>query len=211
MGSPATAYFPDSQLSKAPESTPQPDSAASQTNCLRKAPTLAMFPPSVIANVLVLLTTIGSPIIASAQAQEVGPNERLKMLFGDLQSVEPLQIVAPGLILDDVKFVSLQGSIVRLEEVVTGKLVDVSLSAIRSIAIEQDHRLKATLWGTTGGMLVGSVFGLMVGSFKCSDLETCLSDERAGAVRWGTALGLVGGGAGFVLGRRSRYWEAIFP
>ena len=89
--------------------------------------------------------------------------------------------------------------------------MDVNLSAIRGIAAEQSNWLKATLWGTTGGMLVGSVFGLMIGSFKCSDIETCLSDERAGAVRWGATLGLVGGGAGFVLGRKVVIGRRFFP
>ena len=206
MGSPATASVLDLQMSEQSDSAPQSDPGANLTNRMRQAVTPSQ---SLMAAISVLVTIVGGPAIA--QAQPVEPSERLMILFGDLASVAPLQIITPGRILDDVKFVSLQESTVRLEEVVTGKLVDVNLSAIRSIAIEQDHRLKAALWGTTGGMLVGSVFGLMVGSFKCSDLETCLSDERAGAVRWGTALGLVGGGAGFVLGRRSRYWEAIFP
>jgi len=206
MGSPATASALDLQMSEQSDSAPQSDPGANLTNRMRQAVTPSQ---SLMAAISVLVTIVGGPAIA--QAQQVEPSERLMILFGDLASVAPLQIITPGRILDDVKFVSLQESTVRLEEVVTGKLVDVNLSAIRSIAIEQDHRLKAALWGTTGGMLVGSVFGLMVGSFKCSDLETCLSDERAGAVRWGTALGLVGGGAGFVLGRRSRYWEAIFP
>tara|TARA_Y100000817_G_scaffold314928_1_gene316123 strand:+ start:5141 stop:5629 length:489 start_codon:yes stop_codon:yes gene_type:complete len=162
-----------------------------------------------MAAISVLVTIVGAPAIA--QAQPVEPSERLMILFGDLASVAPLQIITPGRILDDVKFVSLQESTVQLEELATGALVNVDLSAIRGISAEQSHWLKATLWGTSGGILVGSVFGLMIGSFKCSDLEACLSDERAGAVRWGATLGLVGGGAGFVLGRKSRHWEPIFP
>ena len=206
MGSPATASVLDLQMSEHSDSAPQSDPGANLTNRMRQAVTHAQ---SLMAAISVLVTIVGGPAIA--QAQPVEPSERLMILFGDLASVAPLQIITPGRILDDVKFVSLQESTVQLEEIATGALVNVDLSAIRGIAAEQSHWLKATLWGTSGGILVGSVFGLMIGSFKCSDLETCLSDERAGAVRWGATLGLVGGGAGFVLGRKSRHWEPIFP
>ena len=206
MGSPARASVLNLQLSERSESAAQSDSGAHLTNRLRQAVTP---PPSLIAVISVLVTIVGGPAVA--QAQSVEPSERLTMLFGDLASVAPLQIITPGRILDDVKFVSLQESTVQLEEIATGALVNLDLSAIRGIAAEQSRWLKATLWGTSGGILVGSVFGLMIGSFKCSDLESCLSDERAGAFRWGATLGLVGGGAGFLLGRRSRHWEPIFP
>ncbi len=206
MSSPATASVLDLQMSEQSDSAPQSDSGANLTNRLRQAVTPL---PSLMAAISVLVTIIGDP--AMAQSQPVEPSERLTMLFGDLASAAPLQIITPGRILDDVNFVSLQESTVQLEEIATGALVNVDLSAIRGIAAEQSHWLKATLWGTSGGILVGSIFGLMIGSFKCSDLEACLSDERAGAIRWGATLGLVGGGAGFVLGRRSRHWEPIFP
>ena len=195
-------------MSEQSDSAPQSDSGANLTNRLRQAVTPL---PSLMAAISVLVTIIGDPAMAQAQSQPVEPSERLTMLFGDLASAAPLQIITPGRILDDVNFVSLQESTVQLEEIATGALVNVDLSAIRGIAAEQSHWLKATLWGTSGGILVGSIFGLMIGSFKCSDLEACLSDERAGAIRWGATLGLVGGGAGFVLGRRSRHWEPIFP
>ncbi|MBK91158.1 MAG: hypothetical protein CME27_01735 [Gemmatimonadetes bacterium] len=208
MSSPATAPVLDLQMSEQSDSAPQSDSGANLTNRLRQAVTPL---PSLMAAISVLVTIIGDPAMAQAQSQPVEPSERLTMLFGDLASAAPLQIITPGRILDDVNFVSLQESTVQLEEIATGALVNVDLSAIRGIAAEQSHWLKATLWGTSGGILVGSIFGLMIGSFKCSDLEACLSDERAGAVRWGATLGLVGGGAGFVLGRRSRHWEPIFP
>ncbi|GEM_PF-1158503 len=208
MSSPATAPVLDLQMSEQSDSAPQSDSGANLTNRLRQAVTPL---PSLMAAISVLVTIIGDPAMAQAQSQPVEPSERLTMLFGDLASAAPLQIITPGRILDDVNFVSLQESTVQLEEIATGALVNVDLSAIRGIAAEQSHWLKATLWGTSGGILVGSIFGLMIGSFKCSDLEACLSDERAGAIRWGATLGLVGGGAGFVLGRRSRHWEPIFP
>jgi len=208
MGSPATASVLNLQMSKRSKLARQSDSGASLTNRLRRAVTLT---PSLMAATSVLVAVAGGPAITQAQAPPVEPNERLTMLFGDLARVAPLQIITPGRILDDVKFLSIQESTVQLEELATGALVNVDLSAIRGISAEQSHWLKATLWGTSGGILVGSVFGLMIGSFKCSDLEACLSDERAGAVRWGATLGLVGGGAGFVLGRKSRHWEPIFP
>ena len=208
MSSPATASVLDLQMSEQADSAPQSDSGANLANRLRQAGTPL---PSLMAAISVLVTIIGDPAMAQAQSQPVEPSERLTMLFGDLASAAPLQIITPGRILDDVNFVSLQESTVQLEEIATGALVNVDLSAIRGIAAEQSHWLKATLWGTSGGILVGSIFGLMIGSFKCSDLEACLSDERAGAIRWGATLGLVGGGAGFVLGRRSRHWEPIFP
>ena len=208
MSSPTTASVLDLQMREQSDSAPQSDSGANLTNRLRQAVTPL---PSLMAAISVLVTIIGDPAMAQAQSQPVEPSERLTMLFGDLASAAPLQIITPGRILDDVNFVSLQESTVQLEEIATGALVNVDLSAIRGIAAEQSHWLKATLWGTSGGILVGSIFGLMIGSFKCSDLEACLSDERAGAIRWGATLGLVGGGAGFVLGRRSRHWEPIFP
>ena len=114
MGSPATASILNLQMSERSKLARQYDSGASLTNRLRRAVTLT---PSLMAATSVLVAVAGGPAITQAQAPPVEPNERLTMLFGDLARVAPLQIITPGRILDDVKFLSIQESTVFINSI----------------------------------------------------------------------------------------------
>ena len=151
---------------------------------------------------------------ASGLAAQTTPSpdqNRLRTLFSGLPVGENIQLVTPEIILEDARLISLEGSTVQLEQVGTGIPIVVDLTAIRGVSVQRRHWLQSTLWGTSTGLLAGSIFGLMIGSFNCTTVDRCRADERAGAVRLGTTLALVGGGIGFALGRRDVYWYPIFP
>ena len=144
----------------------------------------------------------------AAQRTPSPDQNRLRTLFSGLPVGENIQLVTPEIILEDARLISLEGSTVQLEQVGTGIPIVVDLTAIRGVSVQRRH---GTLWGTSTGLLAGSIFGLMIGSFNCTTVDRCRADERAGAVRLGTTLALVGGGIGFALGRRDVYWYPIFP
>ncbi|MGB1778232.1 MAG: hypothetical protein ACPHQP_01635 [Longimicrobiales bacterium] len=162
---------------------------------------------------LVALFAIALPGVQHAAAQAApGLDEaRLRTLFGQMPVNETVQLITPEIIVDDARFVSLEPSTVELRQLGTDVPISVDLTAIRGVSVERRHWLQGTLWGLGGGLLAGSMFGLMIGSFECDSVEVCRSSERKGAVRWGLALGAVGGGVGFTLGRRDVYWKPIFP
>ena len=147
----------------------------------------------------------------SAQAAPSIDEARLRTLFGQMPVSETVQLITPDIIVDYAQFVSLEPSTVELRQLGTDVPIIVDLSAIRGVSVERRHWLQGTLWGLGGGLLAGSMFGLMIGSFECDSVELCRSSERKGAVRWGMALGVIGGGVGFTLGRRDVYWKPIFP
>ena len=178
---------------------------------------ISRFQPSSVALGLgpVLLALLGAALLdvhrADAQSVPGGDEERLRALFTEMPARETLQLITPELIVDNARFVSLEPSTVELRQLGTGVPISIDLTAIRGVAVERRHWLQGTLWGLGGGLLAGSMFGLMIGSFECDSVEVCRSSERRGAVRWGMALGVVGGGVGFALGRRDVYWKPIFP
>lgn len=147
----------------------------------------------------------------AAQSTPSPDEERLQTLIGGLPVGENIQVITPQIFLEDARLVSLEGSMVELEQIGTGVPIVVDLAAIRGVSLQRRHWLQGTVWGVGSGLLAGSVFGLMIGSFNCNSVDRCSEDERAGAVRWGTTLALVGGGIGFTLGRRDTYWYPIFP
>jgi hypothetical protein len=148
---------------------------------------------------------------ASAQAAPIPYEERLRTLFGGLSHDETIQLVTPEILVENAKLVSLEPATVELRQIGTGVPISVDLAAIRGVSVQRRHWLQGTIWGIGGGVLAGSVFGLMIGSFNCTTVDGCGDDERRGAVIWGTTLGIVGGGIGFTLGRRDVYWYPIFP
>ena len=85
----------------------------------------------------------------------------------------------------------------------------VDLSAIRGVSVQRRHWLQGTLWGLGGGILAGSVFGMMVDSFYCTTVDGCSSSERQGAIRWGAVLGVVGGGMLLIDPETPAVWRLV--
>ena len=163
---------------------------------------------------MALAVALCSVVAGGEAAAQAGPgsNEaRLRALFGGMPVAESVQLVTPELLVEDAEFVSLGTSTVELRQAGTGVPIEVDLTAIRGVAVQRSHWLQGTIWGLGGGILAGSVFGLMIGSFYCTTVDGCEDDERRGARVWGTTLGIVGGGIGFTLGRRDVYWQPVFP
>lgn len=164
----------------------------------------------------ILFTWIGVLLLCAApsQAQEAAErlrlgNERLVRLFSDLPVGRRVQIVTPLVRIAAGAFERVsEDSVVVMQD---GVVVPVPLDHIRTVAVQSDHRLQGSLWGLSVGAVVGSVFGLMLGAFDCTSPLGCESSERDGALRWGTVVGVVGGGVGWVFGRRSVYWKPVFP
>ena len=157
---------------------------------------------------LMLLTGAGHlPGQVSSSTNE----RRLEALFAGMHPSQNVQLITPEILVEDAEFVSVTPMTVELRQVGTGVPITVDLSAIQGVSIQKRHWLQGTLWGMGGGVLAGSVFGLMIGSFKCRTVDGCGVAERRGARVWGATLGAVGGSIGFVLGRRDVYWHPVFP
>ncbi len=161
--------------------------------------------------VLLCVAALAGVEHAAAQTESSESEIRLRALFAGMTVNETVYVVTPEVLVDHARFVSLESSTVELRQEGTGVPISVDLTAIRGVAVQRTHWLQGALWGLGGGLLAGSMFGLMIGSFECDTVELCKVREREGAVRWGTALGLVGGGIGFTFGRRAVYWKSIFP
>lgn len=147
----------------------------------------------------------------AGQAPPGSYEERLRVLFGRMPETETIQLVTPEVLVENAHVVSLEPTTVELRQLGTGLPISVDLTAIRGVSVQRKHWLQGTLWGLGGGVLAGSVFGLMIGSFNCTTVDGCNSSERDGALFWGSAIGVVGAGIGFTLGRRDIYWKPIFP
>jgi hypothetical protein len=139
----------------------------------------------------------------------VTSQERLHALFSQLSPNRHVQVVTPGLFVEDGEFLGLGTSVVELSQ--GGAPVSVELDEIRAVSLRSGHSIQGMLWGLGAGLLVGSVSGLMVGSFNCQTPAGCNSAEKEGAVRWGSVFGVIGGAAGFMIGRHNVYWRPVFP
>ena len=159
---------------------------------------------------LLLMVLTGAGDLAGQVSASTG-ERRLQELFSGMHPSQNVRLITPEILVDDAEFVSVTPVTVELRQVGTGVPITVDLSAIRGVSIQKRHWLQGTLWGLGGGVLAGSVFGLMIGSFKCRTVDGCGVAERRGARVWGATLGAVGGSIGFVLGRRDVYWHPVFP
>lgn len=166
-----------------------------------------------VVRVAVCLGVVMTCPMSAARAQEVPSveEERLRDVLMALPQSETLQISTPRVIIDNARLVSLEASTVELREEATGIPVSIDFSAVRGVAVQRRHWLQGTVWGFSGGVLAGSFFGMMLGSYRCTSVELCRASERAGALRLGALVGALGGGIGFTFGRRALYWKPIFP
>ena len=139
----------------------------------------------------------------------VTSQERLHALFSELSPNRHVQVVTPGLLVEDGEVRALSTSVVELSQ--DGTPVSVDLDDIRAVSVRSGHSIQGMLWGLGAGLLVGSVSGLMVASFNCQTPVGCNSAEKEGAVRWGGVLGVLGGATGFMIGRHDVYWRPVFP
>lgn len=162
-----------------------------------------------LALVGVLLT---APVAIHAQEAVVGvpsPRERLVRLFSGLSPNDGVQIATQLFFIENGAFERVGHDSVRVTQY--GTVVPVNLDEIIAVSVRSGHGLQGSLWGSGAGILIGTVVGSIVASFGCRTAEGCTSSERQGALRLGVFLGVVGASAGFVLGRRSRYWKPVFP
>ena len=155
---------------------------------------------------------IAAPVPGFAQdpgAELLASNERLIRLFSDLSPNDPVQMVTPLVSIDRGAFERVGRDSVHVT--LNGVVVPVPLSHIRTVAFQSHHGLQGSLWGVVGGAVVGSMFGLIIGSFNCTTPVECQSSDKDSTIRWGAVAGIVGGGVGWLLGHRSAYWKSVFP
>jgi len=167
--------------------------------------------PGLTLSALAAMAAMACATGTAAQSAPAPDEERLLTLIGGLPLGQNIQVSTPQILVEEALLVSVQGGTVELEQIGTGVPIVVDLEAIRGVSVQRRHWLQGTVWGVSGGLLAGSMFGLIIGSFYCNSIDQCGNEERAGALRWGTTLALVGGGIGFTLGRRDVYWHPIFP
>jgi len=163
------------------------------------------------ARVLVVAASLCavSPAAVTAQPGGIEREARLTELFSDMSVDTGLRVTTPMLFIEHGAFRGVGPGAVRIEY--GGEVVPVELVDIRTVEVERHHPVKGMLWGLGAGLLVGSVSGMLVGSFYCDDPVDCVSEERKGAIIGGSSLGFAGGLGGFLIGKYQISWSRIFP
>lgn len=154
-----------------------------------------------------VVSSVPAPVFA--QAAPVPTEERLRLLFSQLRVTDEVQIVTPLFFVERARFESIDAGVVNVSQ--GGTPVPLELVDIRAVSLRSNHQWQGAIWGFAAGVLVGSITGMMVGSFGCVTAEGCNDTEREGAIRWGSVLGVSGAAAGFMIGRHSIYWRPVFP
>lgn len=149
------------------------------------------------------------PGIVQGQPGGAEREARLNQLFSRMSVDTGVRVVTPSLFIDHGSFRSVGPEAVQIEY--GGRVLPVDLGEIRSVEVEGRHPIKGMLWGLGSGLLVGSVGGMLIGSFYCTDPFDCERDERRGAFIGGASLGAAGAIAGFVIGKYQVSWRPIFP
>ncbi|MDX1494085.1 MAG: hypothetical protein R3253_08510 [Longimicrobiales bacterium] len=152
---------------------------------------------------------LSTPGIAVAQPGGADREARLTRLFSQMSVDTGLRLSTSRLYLEGASFRSLESEAVRVEY--GGEVVPVELGDIRSVEVAGRHPVKGMLWGLGAGLLVGSVSGMLVGSYYCTDPFECRNDERRGAYIGGASLGAAGAIGGFLIGKYQISWRPIFP
>ena len=163
--------------------------------------------------VLIAIGVAALPHAVSAQSvpevAELTREERLARLFADITPQTQIRLVTIGRGVEDVTFLGYADSSVDIRQ--DGYDERIAYEYLQSVSVEGGHSIQGAIWGAGGGALAGVFFGAMYGSFSCNTTEACNRTERQGAFRWGTFLGLVGGGLGYYFGRKDVHWHSIFP
>lgn len=155
------------------------------------------------------VAAVALPGAAMAQPGEAEREARLNELFSRMSVDTGVRVITPRLFIDHGAFRSVSPEAVSIEY--GGELVPVDLGDIRSVEVEGRHPVQGMLWGLGSGLLVGSVGGMLFGSFYCTDPFDCEREERRGAYIGGAALGAAGAIGGFVIGKYQISWRPIFP
>lgn len=158
---------------------------------------------------LALAALAGAPTWVAGQDGPSSTEERLRLLFGELSPNVEVQIVTPLFFVERASVERVDASSVQVTQ--GGTTVPLDLIDIRAVSVASNHQWQGALWGFGAGVLVGSITGMMVGSFDCMTASGCNESERRGAIRWGSVFGLGGAAAGFAIGRSTIYWRPVFP
>lgn len=153
--------------------------------------------------------TLTLPGQAVAQPGGAEREARLNLLFSRMSVDAGVRVTTPRLYIEHGAFQSVTPQAVRIRY--GGEVLPVDLGDIRSVEVEGRHPIKGMLWGLGSGLLVGSVGGMLIGSFYCTDPFDCVREERRGAYLGGAVLGVTGGIGGFLIGKYQVSWRPIFP
>jgi len=144
-----------------------------------------------------------------AQIPSALNQQRLHSIFTEMAPDTDVQVVTPMLTIERGTFRHFTDEIVGIEH--EDETVPVHLSNIRSLSVRESHPVKGMLWGVGVGALVGTMVGLVSGSFQCRDPIDCADSERDQALAGGIIGGATGLVTGFLIGRLVDFWEPVFP
>jgi hypothetical protein len=152
--------------------------------------------------------TVASAIAVPVAGQEAALQSLVGVLRG-LPSASFVRITTAEYRLEAAVIADVDATTVTLRS--EDLSVAVPLADIRGVDVRDRHRLQGLLWGGASGAVLGSVLGVIVGSWDCIDPGACQDAENRGGLRGGLAGGAAGGLVGFVIGRHSFYWRPVFP
>ncbi|MBW3534228.1 MAG: hypothetical protein KY453_03255 [Gemmatimonadetes bacterium] len=156
--------------------------------------------------VLAGASVLGAPRGAAGQAArpEAAADLAVRLLPGTAVRLE-----APGLVVDDGRVVRATRDSLVVREASTS--VGIALGEIVRLSVERDRALQGALMGAGMAFFVGAAAGAIDGYSRCGPGESCARDAVGQALVIGAAAAVPGALSGWLLGRRARDWEQIFP
>jgi hypothetical protein len=151
--------------------------------------------------------TLALPTPGGAQATAV---EALRRTVGSLGDSAHVQLMAPGVLVEDGYFLGLSVDSVRVAS--ADAVITLGLDELEGLSVEGNRWQAGGVTGAAIGVVAGAMAGYFLGYGKCGmQFEGC--DEHAWrvALRWGMVFGVGGGVAGGVVGSRLRRWQSVFP
>jgi hypothetical protein len=160
-----------------------------------------------------LAVASGFPALLSAQdappAPGGGPAGRLTGVLSAIAPESLVRVTTAGYRLEAAAVAGFDARTVTLRQ--EDLSIDIPLADVRGVDVRSSHWLQGMLWGGLSGTALGSVLGVIVGSWGCLTPDECNDAENRGGVLGGVVGGTVGGLTGFMIGRHSLYWRPLFP
>lgn len=157
--------------------------------------------------ITLLLGALALPVAGASQTVAERDLRRSVSALGDSAHV---QVMAPGVVVDDGYFLGLRLDSIRV--VSADAVITMGLDEIEAFSVEGTRWKSVGVQGGIVGLVAGATAGFFLGYGRCGNqLQGC--DEHAWrvALRWGMVFGAGGAVGGGVIGSRLRRWRSVFP
>ena len=162
-----------------------------------------------IALSLLTALSLASVLAGPASAQGAG-DARLRGTLRALGDSAHVQLLAPGLMVEDGYFLGVRGDSVDLAA--ADARITVGIDEIEALSVEGSRWRSLGAQTGVATLVAGATAGFFLGYWHCgSDKDQCYPHAARVSLRWGLVFGLGGAGVGALVGSRLRRWRAVFP